>query len=138
MGNGWGCEAGWTDTGADWQYGPNGDKQCEKCGGSQMVTVYVHTEYRGEEKSYPVGDYPEIGLDWNDKISSLKIPDGLKVILYEHTNFQGRSLTLNATWHNNLNDWKLSDGGYAAKNVCGPKNNECWNDIVSSMKVMYA
>lgn len=29
--NGWACEAGWYDTGADWAYGPNGDKQCENC-----------------------------------------------------------------------------------------------------------
>ena len=29
--NGWGCEPGWADTGADWQYGDNGDKQCENC-----------------------------------------------------------------------------------------------------------
>lgn len=29
--NGWNCEAGWKDTGAMWDYGPNGEKQCEKC-----------------------------------------------------------------------------------------------------------
>ena len=29
--NGWNCEPGWADTGADWQYGDNGDKQCENC-----------------------------------------------------------------------------------------------------------
>lgn len=29
--NGWGCEGGWNDTGANWDYGPNGEKQCEKC-----------------------------------------------------------------------------------------------------------
>lgn len=28
----WACGSGWTDTGAMWEYGANGEKQCEKCG----------------------------------------------------------------------------------------------------------
>jgi serralysin len=59
---------------------------------SHKVTFYVDSDYQGiscelEPARYDVGQLP----DWNDRFSSLRIPPGLRVILYEHSGFQGRT-----------------------------------------------
>ncbi|BAY99803.1 hypothetical protein NIES37_37860 [Tolypothrix tenuis PCC 7101] len=62
---------------------------------SKKVTLYVDRDYQGvscelEPARYDVGQ----NLDWNDRFSSLRIPSGLRVILYEHSGFQGRTKEL--------------------------------------------
>ena len=54
---------------------------------------------------------------WNDKISSIQVPQGWKIILYEHENFGGRSLTLTSDW--TVRAW-----------------NDFWNDRISSIRVI--
>lgn len=59
---------------------------------SNKVTFYVDRDYQGvscelETGKYDVGQLPA----WNDRFSSLKIPPGLRVIIYEHSRFQGRA-----------------------------------------------
>lgn len=82
------------------------------------VTVYENPNYGGFHAGLPIGEYKLAGLQLkgvlNDEISSLKIAEGYKVILYEHENFQGASITLTAD----------------NANLTG------WNDKVSSMKVL--
>ncbi|HZH16966.1 MAG TPA: Vps62-related protein [Archangium sp.] len=59
-----------------------------------IVTLYVDSEYRGTSKALGVGRYSSgIGLK-NDSLSSLKIPNGLKVTLFEHSDFKGRRSVL--------------------------------------------
>ena len=59
-----------------------------------QVTIYSDAQYQGTSKTLGVGKYPTgFGLK-NDSLSSLKIPSGLKVILCEHDNFQGRRCIL--------------------------------------------
>lgn len=59
--------------------------------GNQVI-VYDDSQYQGLAQSLNVGQY-----DWgqirNDTISSLRVPPGMKVTLYEHTRFSGRSKT---------------------------------------------
>ena len=60
------------------------------------------------------GSMAYVGNDWNDRISSVKIPSEYKIVIYENSNFSGKYLILE-----------------------GNQNcNSFWNDKVSSVKVM--
>jgi len=58
------------------------------------VTLYEGCDFTGKKSNLGVGNFRvsqmKIG---NDKLSSLKIPEGMKVTLYEHDKFDGRSVT---------------------------------------------
>ena len=57
------------------------------------VTIYQHN-FSGASKSFSPGRYDmgELGIG-NDQLSSVKVPKGLGVTLYEHQGFSGRSIT---------------------------------------------
>jgi len=69
-----------------------------------QLYVYEHINYEGayirwdglreiaDLRWYNTG--PIGSPNWNDRISSLKVGSDLKVILYEHINYQGKSLTI--------------------------------------------
>jgi len=94
-------------------------------GGSTSVSIYEHCSYRG--KSRHVGkpmvlDIHTLGLP-NDTVSSVKVPKGFCLTLFEHAKFKGRYLKVNGPARIKcLTKYKL-----AAKRT--------WNDQVSSLKV---
>jgi len=118
------------------------------------VTLFSDSDFGGSSQAYKVGEYPDLG-GMSDSVSSLKVPKGLKVTLYQKTNYEGKSLTLDANDHPNLkhfafDDWQPSmsmmfstvvadeaykEGQWYGKDVCGVNNTHCWNDTASSMKV---
>ncbi|MBL6445298.1 hypothetical protein JMN32_03195 [Fulvivirga sp. 29W222] len=62
-----------------------------------VVTLYQHCDYKGYAVSLHEGDYSlsqlqSLGVS-NDDISSLKVDNGYKVTLYEHSSFGGRTIT---------------------------------------------
>jgi hypothetical protein len=61
------------------------------------ATFYVHCDYQGQSFSLGPGrhDINQMGIP-NDSLSSIKIPSGLKVTIFEHGGFQGRSLSMTA------------------------------------------
>jgi hypothetical protein len=77
----------------------------------EVATFYQHTNYSGKKLILDIGRYdltliggqsepPEYGtgdfdINWNDIISSMKVPSGLLVTLYEHSDFTGRSWVFN-------------------------------------------
>lgn len=63
---------------------------------SNLVTVYEHINYQGVSSSLNVGYYNigQMGIG-NDVISSVRVPSGFKVTLYEHNN-GGNTLVLYA------------------------------------------
>lgn len=75
-----------------------------------MITVY-QDDFSGPAKSLPAGryDYPYLGIG-NNSLSSIRIPRGFRVTLYEHSAFEGRTLELRRDAHtdlliaNNFND----------------------------------
>jgi len=84
-----------------------------------VATMYKDCNYGGYAIGLPVGDYTLSQLRArgivNDDISSLAVNSGYEVQLFEHDNYQGKTITINS-------------------------NNSClvgagWNDIVSSLKV---
>lgn len=59
------------------------------------VVVYSEPKFQGRSQTLNVGRYNLSDLTiGNDVIQSIKIPEGLKVTLYEHADFQGETFTL--------------------------------------------
>ena len=89
-------------------------------GANEGVTVFQHCSYGGYSMTLGEGSYKLSALKAlsisNDDLSSIKVPSGYKVVLYEHDNFAGKTLTLTET-----NDSCLTDNNF--------------NDTVSSIKV---
>jgi hypothetical protein len=83
------------------------------------VTVYQHCDYGGYSVPLQVGTYTLSDLQnkgvVNDDLSSIKVPDGLKVLAFEHDNFGGSS------WEFSGDDRCFVDRGL--------------NDVVSSVRV---
>lgn len=102
---------------------------------SGPVTVYENAQYGGFHAGLPIGAYKLAGLELkgvqNDEISSLKIAEGYKVVLFEHENFAGDSIiltsgntNLSASWNNKASSIKVLANGnpnlagsYTIKNV---------------------
>jgi pimeloyl-ACP methyl ester carboxylesterase len=68
------------------------------------------------------GDLSFVGSEWNDKISSVHVPAGATVVLYERVDYGGDSLTLSGD---------VAD----LSRVPGPSPSGNWNDAVSSIRV---
>lgn len=93
------------------------------------VELFVHRDYGTPRLLLAPGNYPDISLAsgtsgaiggpmGNDALSSLRIPRGIKVVLYGDKNYGGKSLA-------------LTRGNYSDLKAQG------WNDDTSSIKVMY-
>lgn len=145
------------DTGKDKDKGDGGN------GGDTSwdakVTVYNGQNFKTDQWSssyqFGVGDYrflsdiadpnmkrssKDKAKNWEDYISSIKVPAGLKVTLYEHPDFKGKHLTLKAGNYPYLNYFKFGDDTpLTDKNQCKYDSNwklgGCWSNIASSMKV---
>jgi Peptidase inhibitor family I36 len=58
------------------------------------VVVYQDADYQGASQELSAGSYDIHDLEFgNDQLSSLKVPPGFKVTLYEHANFEGQSIS---------------------------------------------
>ncbi len=58
------------------------------------VTLYDQCNYGGRNYSLAPGNYRSFQMKIsNDRLASMRIPSGMKVTLYEHDNFTGRSTT---------------------------------------------
>jgi urease subunit beta len=61
---------------------------------SNIVTIYEDVDFKGNRKELDEGEYNIYDLGIGDnKLSSLTVPAGMKVIVYEYEDFRGRSKT---------------------------------------------
>jgi len=81
-----------------------------------LVTVYEDCNYRGASSSIDVGEYRKMsGIRFgNDKMSSIKVPEGYEVTIFEHEGFRGDYARINRDL------------------TCFDRS---WNDAVSSLKI---
>jgi len=65
-------------------------------GGNQQVIIYTDDNYRGQSVSILPGTYGTMSmLGFPDNaLSSLQVPEGYRVVLYEFENFTGRNYTI--------------------------------------------
>jgi pimeloyl-ACP methyl ester carboxylesterase len=82
---------------------------------------YSDIEFQGDRVAVG-GDLSFVGSDWNDRISSLHAPPGRTVVLYEHADYGGLSLT-------------LSGDEVDLRRFPGPGPDGTWNDVASSIRV---
>jgi hypothetical protein len=103
---------------------------------NNQVTLYSDCDYKGQRKSFAPGrhDLPNLGIG-NDALSSLKIPMGWTVILYENANWQGRSEVftsdidcLNSNWNDQVSSIEIKRG-------YGGGNNNNYNGNYNSVTV---
>lgn len=103
----WPCHGGRNQK---WKYTPYGNfrfdmRNLDGGGSVSPPTFYKHCSYAGSyiklsEGDYDLGKLRQIARqynyqgDINDDISSVRVPAGYRVTLYEHDNFQGRTLDL--------------------------------------------
>lgn len=82
------------------------------------ITVFEHHSYGGASLTI-TGEWSVNYSDdfWNDRISSVYVPRGYAVILYEDAHFRGRSVVLEHSWN------PYSSGDF-------------WNDRISSIRVI--
>lgn len=62
-----------------------------------VVIFYTDCNFQGQKSELKPGKYNinEMGIP-NDSLSSVKVPKGIRVTLFEHANFEGRRLVLDA------------------------------------------
>ncbi|HPJ29786.1 MAG TPA: beta/gamma crystallin-related protein [Methanothrix sp.] len=74
--------------------------------GDKVATIFEHKNFKGRSQELGIGKY-DINLltIGNDAVSSLKVPSGLRVILYEHSRFQGKSKTFSGGNHGTVDDF---------------------------------
>ena len=57
---------------------------------------FEHSEFQGRRLCLAPGQrLSNLDASWNDRISSVEIPPGMRVTVCEHANFAGRCMTLN-------------------------------------------
>jgi chitosanase len=90
------------------------DERAEALAATQAagaVCFFEHTEYRGASFCAEA-DSAWVGVPWNDRISSVRVPTGRQVELFFDINYGGRALTLNGDSANlvqlNFNDFASS------------------------------
>ena len=85
------------------------------------MRFFADVQYGGD--SFPAGsEIAFVGDDWNDKISSIQIPPGKMLVIYQDANFGGESLT-------------LTENVVDLRTIIGPGPDGTWNDVVSSFKI---
>ncbi|MCB5308697.1 peptidase inhibitor family I36 protein [Yersinia massiliensis] len=86
------------------------------------ICFYADSNYTGESICAAEGnEVKSIMKNWNDRISSISVPKGMTVLIYEGNNFSGRSMTLKS----NIDFLSHPDLRY-------------FNDIISSFKIKYS
>ena len=84
------------------------------------VALYEDCNYSGKRYYLTAGSYRgyQMGID-NDRLSCLQIPNGMRVTLYEHDDFKGKSVTyttnvacLDAVWNDNTSSMVVENLNY--------------------------
>ena len=63
-----------------------------RSGQSNAVIIYDDSDFRGAREELQLGRYGRV-LILNDKVSSLRVPAGMKVTLYDDIDFRGKERT---------------------------------------------
>lgn len=101
---------------------------------TQMITLYEDCNFRGTSHSLRPGNYVDnqLGIG-NDRLSSIRIPSGMRVTLYTDNNFKGSSRTFDENvvcMPADLND-KISSIRVTQKNNHNSSSNRSGNKMIT-------
>lgn len=88
-------------------------------GNQTMVSFFKESNFEGKRLVYSIADFGSLPTDWDDEITSIQIPAGLTVSIYEFANFKGKNLVLKGNW----------TVSYAT---------DFWNNRISSIRISYS
>ncbi len=80
------------------------------------IVIYEHENFGGQSLTLTSNWDQASNPEWNDLISSIRIPEGYKIQIFEHSNFQGQSMILSHDWNH--------------------RDNPGFNDFISSIKIL--
>ena len=100
------------------------------CSSQNVVTIYDQCNYGGRYKALAPGNYRtyQLGIG-NDKLSSIRIPSGMKISLYEHDNYSGKSVTYTSNISCLASDWNKQASSVVVESDIDPNYND-GNDYV--------
>lgn len=85
---------------------------------NNLPAIFEHGNFRGSYAEINVSRPKLSDYGWNDKISSIIVPSGWKVIFYEHSGYCGKTFTVHSGRHASMSQYG-------------------WNDKFSSFKIYY-
>lgn len=89
---------------------------------SSHPALFWDAEYRGQRLRVDASQPDLHRLGWGDEASSICVPSGWRVILYEDTNYRGAA-------------WEINGWGEVANFAVDAPDGKDWNDRVSSVRV---
>jgi len=98
-----------------------------------VVTVFEDCDFRGKGWSIPGGEYPNLERlnIGNDRISSVRVPKGMELVLYKNRKFRNSYVTidrdvrcLNRDWNNEASSLKVEDRGYQGSDQYDNRQNQ--------------
>lgn len=104
------------------------------------VVLFKDADYKGSSVTLGAGSHNLKDHSFNDAVTSIQVPAGTKLTVYDDSNNEGHSWTVPgpANWPNTkhiTHPGNTDNGGKSAcKGGINP-NSGCWNDRISSIKV---
>jgi hypothetical protein len=95
----------------------------------QYVTLYEDCNYQGRSYFLEPGNYRsyQMKID-NDRLSGIQIPNGMRITIYEHDDFKGKSKTFTSTVSCLDNEWNDMASSLSVESTLPPGYNP--NDYV--------
>lgn len=85
---------------------------------SADVILYKDADFKGESRTITT-DVDWVGYDWNDCISSIRVPAGYSVQVYFDSYYGGQTMIMGQSWSSTMEE-----------------GNGLWNDQISSIKII--
>ena len=102
------------------------------------IWFFEHENFKGKKLVLKVGTYTtqQMGIDWNDSISSILIPEGYEIQIFVADNFSGYNASLDGYWQEKTNMQRWSNEDYKQlKTIEGDPYKINFNDKISSIQV---
>lgn len=114
---------------------------------AQNIGLFEECNYAGRKYYLTAGSYKGYSMQIaNDRLSSMQVPNGMRVTLYEHDDFKGKSKTFTSSvacltdgWNDNASSMVVENLNYNNNNNYYPNNNNYYgNDYVTFYNDCYS